>query len=96
MEQKTIFFPPKWKKYGDIITFKTPGGAENAAKILMNEFNSAKTHGKRLRIFRAVQLAENRARATLNRKDLCEKERMEYGKIVNIYNELGREMSKNL
>jgi len=92
----TLFKKPKYDKYSKIVSFKNPTEARKSATELRKEFNSAKTHSKKLRIARVAQYASNRAYATLKRKKLSAKERKEYREIGKIYDDLADSLFKKL
>ena len=84
-KKDTIFFAAKYKKYSKIISLRTPKEARVSVRKLKKEFDAAKTNAKKLRIFRAAQLAENRAKVSLKRKTLSLEEREEFREISKIY-----------
>lgn len=88
----TIFFPPKYKKYADIVSLRTPEEAKGSVEILMKEFNNAETDEKKRRIKRVVVLAANRAMVARRKKDLSERERQEYREIEKIYRNAAEKM----
>lgn len=91
-----LFKEPKYKKYAKIVSFKDPKSARISVRDLKQEFDSAKTQTKKLRIFKVTQLAENRARATLKRKNLSVKEKYEFAEIAQIYGKMADRFGKRL
>jgi len=83
---KTLFTPAKYKKYSEIVSFENPNEARKSALKLEKEFRRAKTRKKKLRILSVLRLSANRAKATLNRKNLSKKEQSEFHQIWTIYN----------
>ena len=87
-----LFRRAKYKYLAELIDMTTPDDAIASAHKIRQEFLSAKTKKKRMRIWRAVDLAWKRARAIQNRKDLSSKERQEYKAIAEIYKNLRDEL----
>jgi len=83
--KKTIFFPPRYKKYADIVSLRTPEEAEAAVKLLTEEFEKAETLAKKLRILRVINLAANRAMVARKRAGLSPEEKHELWEIEKIY-----------
>lgn len=94
VRKKTMFVKPKNKHLAEMISLRNPHAAMGSVKELKREFNSAKTLKKKLRIRRAVQLAINRSKACLDRKDLSQLERGEFFEISRIYTLLKEELAK--
>lgn len=88
--------PSKYKKYGRIVSLKSPVRARTSVKTLAKEFSRAKTHDKRLRVWRVANLASNRAFANLKKANLSYKERQEYRQIGGIYRNFADEINKNM
>lgn len=80
-----MFGPPRHENLARIITIKDPVQANHAAKQLMNQTKKLKRPSAILRRANAAQLAANRARAQLRRKDLSDKERAEMREVVAIW-----------
>jgi len=89
---KTIFFPPKYKRYAEIVRIDSPEAARASVKILREEFNRAETAEKRRRIKRMMVLAANRAAAAAKKKDLSGKEMTEFLEVERIYRSAYREL----
>jgi len=85
--KKTLFFPPKSKKWSEIIRIDTPEGAKYSTKILLEEFEKAKTRSKKRRLKRYAVLAMNRAEVISQNKRVSPKERADAKKVVKIYKE---------
>lgn len=81
----TMFFPAKYQKYADIVSLESPAKARESKRELLNEYRSAKTNDKKVRVKRSAVLAMNRAEVTLKRKNLSDKERKEFREIKQIY-----------
>ena len=96
VRRKTIFFPAKYKRYEEIVTFKNPKAAEGASETLMREFDKAKTHDKKLRIARVTQLASNRAEASAEKTQLSDRERKELRQVSAIYDSTANDMFRKL
>jgi len=90
--RKTIFFPPKYKKYAKIITIANPRDARKAANKMVKEFRKAKTRAKKVRLKKMVVLAANRAKALLKKKNISPKERSETMQVYRIYREAAEKM----
>jgi len=80
-----MFFNAKHQKYADIVSLKDPASAKISIKTLNTEFKNAKTRDKQHIIARVTQLAANRAKASLGRKNLSKKERAEFTEINKLY-----------
>ena len=91
-----MFGPAKHSYLAKIVSFKNPRQARTSAMQLWKEYEKAKTRQKKVRILKATQLAANRARATLNRKNLSGKERKEYSEIGRIYENLSDEFQVDI
>ncbi len=85
MSASTMFGPAKHKYLRDMISLRNPQAAMGSIRELSNEFRSAKTHVKRLRIARATQLASNRASASAKKRNLSVAEKGQYRGIANLY-----------
>ena len=92
---KTLFFPPRSKKFADIISVESPEKAKKSVKILESEFINAKTRTKKVQIKQRTVLVANRAGATLKRKNLSPKERKEFKEIERIYRQSVKKMRIN-
>lgn len=77
MVKKSIFFPAKNKSLAKKISIKSPNAFRKSIREL-------KKGGLSLREKRALVLAQNRARAQLNRSDLSVKERLQFISISNM------------
>lgn len=74
---QTLFFKSKNKRLSRIISIKSPAAFRRAIKIL-------KRGDFTLREMRALVLAQNRAKAQLNRRNLSPKERRQFREISKI------------
>jgi len=92
-KKQTLFTEAKHKYLADIISFKNPQKAKGSVIELLNEFQDA-GRVKKLRIARATLQASNRAKATLNRRNLSAKERKEFTDIAQIYKTASEYMFK--
>ena len=81
----TLFAPPKYKKYAQLVSFENPEQAKHSAQGLELEYDTATTKAKRLRIIRVTSLAMNRAQASSKRKALSAKERQQLRHIAATY-----------
>ncbi len=77
-KRKGLFFPPKSKKLADIISIASPTAFRESIRIL------SKKGYLTLREYRALLLAQNRAKAMLKRKNLSARERKELKEIASI------------
>ena len=94
-KNKGIFLEPRHKWLADIVSFENPEKAERSAERLVSALKNKKIqhNGKiikigqkrALTILRSITEAYNRAKASLNRKNLSAKERREYERIAKIY-----------
>lgn len=89
---KTLFFPPRSKKFAEIISVVSPEKARKSVKILEREFKNSKTRTKKIQIKQRTVLVANRAGATLKRKNLSPKERKEFKQIERIYRQSAEKM----
>lgn len=89
---RSMFFDPRYKKYADMVRLRTPEEAEGSVRMLLEEFNTAETREKKLRVKRVTINAANRAEAAGKRKDLSQKEREEFKEIHKLYREAADEM----
>jgi len=76
-----MFDPPKHKWLAKIIRIDSPKAARKAVQELKNKMNNR----NRGLIVRAANLAANRAKAMLKRKNLSRKERKELREVEKIY-----------
>lgn len=91
--QKTMFFPAKGK-YAEIVSLKSPNHARLSTARLEREYEKARTKEKRTRILKVTTLATNRARASGKRKHLSSRERAEFRKIAQLYEESKERMKR--
>lgn len=84
-KQNTLFFPPKSKKFAEIISIESPNKAKKSVVELEKEFKKAKFHNSKVKIKNRTVLVANRVEATLKRKNLSDKERTEFKQILRIY-----------
>ena len=90
--KRTLFFPPKNKKIAEIVKIDSPKNA----KVSISELRQLIDKG-RITIDQAIKyvtLAANRAKASLNRKNLSKKERKEMKQVAQIYNEFKENLKK--
>jgi len=85
--RRTIFFPPKYKKYAKIITIANPRDARKAANKMLVEFRKAKTRAKKVRLKKMVVLAANRAKVIAKSGRVSPKERREMMQVYRVYRE---------
>ena len=92
-----LFKPAKHKWLADIITFKDPDDAEEAAEKLVGALERGRLGRMRigrkraLAITRALNYAANRAEASAKRRNLSPEERRELREIAEIYREAAEE-----
>jgi hypothetical protein len=86
----TIFFPPRYKRYAEIVRIDNPEAARGSVEILAREFREAGSVEKRRRIKRMMVLAANRAAAAARKRDLSDRERREFLEVERIYREAYR------
>jgi len=84
--------PDKTEKYPQIISFVNPEEANESAKTLESEFNSAKTRDKKYRVAVITQDCANQSKAFLKRKNLSKKEQKEFKAISKIYEKKSDEL----
>lgn len=77
MNNQTIFFKPKYQSLARKISIENPASFRKSVKVLSSG-------GLSLKEFRALKLAQARAKATLNRKNLSKKERKQMREITKI------------
>jgi len=82
---RTLFMKPRWKKYSNIVSFKSEIDANDSVGKLMDEFDSAKSLSKMKRVAQVAQLAENRALASSKRYEYGSKKRDELESISWVY-----------
>lgn len=92
--RKTMFGPPKHKKYADIITFKSENDARIAARQMHVEFNKANTRPKRVIIIKALNLASNRAKASAKRENISSTTKRRLLAISKIYKDMQEKLSE--
>lgn len=94
--KRSMFGPPKYKKYEKIVKLTSVEDAKESAKELLHEFKSAETKAKKLRVLRATQLAANRAEVMTKRKKrpLKSSTKREKKKIAAIYERATEKMEK--
>jgi len=85
IRRKTMFGPPKHKNLAQITTIENPIKASEAARQLMKQTKRLKRSSSILRRAYSAQLAANRARAQLKRKNLSSKERAEMREVAAIW-----------
>ena len=98
--QRTMFGPPRYLKYSEIVRIDTPDAARGSVKILLREFENAETRAKKRKIKWMTVLAANRAAAARKRtkRPLSPREMREMMEVEKIYREAAAKMklpSKN-
>lgn len=94
--QRTMFVPAKYEYLSEIISLENPDKARGSIRELWREFNDAKSRDKRVRIWRATNLAVQRAKAIQNRTNLSEREQKEFREIEGIYQNAAKRMRSQL
>ena len=85
MVRKTMFGPTKNQYLGDMVSLRNPSAARGSIRELRNEFDTAATLSKKLRVARATQLAANRATVMSKNMRLSAKERAEAREMSKMY-----------
>lgn len=96
--QKSMFYE-RTGYYAGKVKMDNPFNAAKSANWLEDEFDKARRNGnvKRMtRILKITQLAANRARAILKRKNLSRREKGEFREIAEIYGSTAKEMRETL
>ena len=94
-KNKGIFYsPPKYEKYADIITFKSPTAAQRAASQLVAEAREAERPSKVRRILNVLNLAANRAKAGASNPKFKGKTKAKWRKIAKIYRNAVKRVSR--
>ena len=75
--QSTLFFPPRSRRLASQISITSPQAFQKSIKTI-------KKGGVTLKEFRGLQLAQNRARAQLGRKNLSLRERLQFNTIATM------------
>lgn len=92
-----LFKPPRHKDIAEIVSFKNPREAREAASRLVNALERGRLGKKKvgkkraLTIARALTYAANRAEASAKRRNLSPKERRELKEIAEIYRDAADE-----
>ena len=86
-----MFAPPRHKWLAKIIRIDSPSAARKAVRELKRRMNSK----NRTLIIRAANLAANRAKVMLRRKNLSRKERRELREVEKIYRSFVDKYKKN-
>jgi len=92
VKKKGLFFPPKNKRIAKIIRIDTPKNAGKSIKELKKLIDKGKITIDQA--IKYVTTAANRAKASLNRKNLSKKERREMKEVANIYNSFKEDLRK--
>ena len=83
---RSIFYrKPYYRKYAEIVTFKSPEKARDAVRRLVFEAKTADTRAKKVRVWRVLNLASVRARASARRKNLKPSTKRRLLRIAVIY-----------
>jgi multidrug resistance efflux pump len=91
-KSKGLFFPPKNKKIAEIIKIDTPDNAKSSIKEFARLIDKgAVTIDQAIKY---VTTAANRAKASLNRKNLSSKERKEMKEVAKTYNDFKENLKK--
>ncbi len=91
-QNKGLFRPAKNKKIAEIIKIDTPKNARGSVKELAKMIDKGK-----ITIDQAIKYvtnAANRAKASLNRKNLSKKERKEMKEVARVYNSFKEDLKK--
>lgn len=91
-----FYYPPKSPLLAKIVRIDTPTNARKSAKTLLKMFEKAKKRSWKVHIERSVNLAEQRAKAMLKRKNLSAKERRELREVAKIYHNVKEKMKAEL
>ncbi len=89
---KGLFRPAKNKKIAEIIKIDTPKNARGSVRELAKMIDRGKITIDQA--IRYVTTAANRAKASLNRKNLSKKERKEMKEVANVYNSFKEDLKK--
>lgn len=85
---------PEYDKYSSIVKLDNVPNANGSILKLLEEFKSADSREKQIRIYRVADLAAKRAEAQLNRETLSEKEALEFSEIAGIYRGFAESLHK--
>jgi hypothetical protein len=88
---RSIFFPPRHKKYAEIVKVDTPANARESVQKLEAEFRTADRRKKRL-IKRVTVLAATRARVMSANDRLSPEQRREAAEVARIYQQAAERM----
>lgn len=89
---KGLFKDPKYKKYGDMVSFKDIPTAMKSITDLQLEFYDSKQQDKKLTIARVMQYSANRCLASTKNPKLTTKERKELTAVGNEYKEASQDL----
>lgn len=92
----TIFHEPRYKYLSEVVSLKDVPSAVLSILELDGIFDESKTCTKKKRVWRASREAAARAKASLNRKNLSEKERKELKVIHKLYDQFSRYLQAKL
>ena len=88
----SLFGRARHRKYAEIVKFTTIKDARESARRLLQEFKSAKTRDKAVRVKRVAVLAANRAEAAARRRNLSKRERHQLRRIAEVYRRVADRM----
>jgi len=92
IDNPNLFKDAKYKKYNEIVSFKSKKDANNSVSDLLLEFYETNSKSKKLRIARVMQYASNRALASTKNPNLSSKERIELTEVGNLYKKESKEL----
>ena len=90
--KRGLFFPPKNKEIAEIVKIDSPKSAKKSVKQLAGLIDKGKITIDQA--IKYVTLAANRSKAALNRKNLSKKEKQEFKKVTEIYNDFKENLKK--
>ncbi len=91
-KKKGLFRPAKNKKIAEIIKIDSPKNARGSIKELAKMIDKGKITIDQA--IKYVTTAANRAKASLNRKNLSSRERKEMKEVAKIYNSFKEDLKK--
>lgn len=83
-KNKTLFISSK-SKYSEIVEIDDIDSAKESIKKLQAEYDSSKRRDKKIRIYHVADLTSKRCYASARRKNISPKEKSEFKKIGNLY-----------
>lgn len=85
VSERGLFGLSRSKLLAKVITIRSPTAAKDSVTKLNKLFNRAKRRDTRVKIARSANQTSNRARASLNRKNLSRNERRQMRAVAKIY-----------